>query len=104
MLDFQLLLMLRVSLCHLPVKTPVSILTNLYTSSVDIEARIDGLGLLLDIDGNSQIDPLSDGLLILRYLFGLQGATLIADVVATDATRTTAADIEAYLAKMAPNI
>jgi len=76
----------------------------LYTSSVDIEARIDGLGLLLDIDGNSQIDPLSDGLLILRYLFGLQGATLIADVVATDATRTTAADIEAYLAKMAPNI
>ena len=45
---------------------------------------------------------MSDGLLILRYLFGIRGATLINGVVAQDATRNTAAEIEAYLAKMVP--
>jgi hypothetical protein len=75
-----------------------------YTSSADITARINGLGLLLDVDGNSKIDPLSDGLLVLRYLFGLRGTTLINGVIATDATRNTVSEIEAYLAKMAPNI
>jgi hypothetical protein len=44
--------------------------------------------MLLDVDGNGQIDALTDGLLILRYLFGLEGDTLIAGVVAQDATRT----------------
>ena len=73
-------------------------------SSADITSRINNLGLLLDIDGNSRIDPLSDGLLILRYLFGIRGTTLINGVIATDATRTTASEIESYLAKMTPNL
>ena len=75
-----------------------------FTSSADITSRINNLGLLLDIDGNSRIDPLSDGLLILRYLFGIRGTTLINGVIATDATRTTASEIESYLAKMTPNL
>ncbi|MDB2399923.1 S8 family serine peptidase [Porticoccaceae bacterium] len=75
-----------------------------FTSSADITSRINNLGLLLDIDGNSRIDPLSDGLLVLRYLFGIRGTTLINGVIATDATRTTASEIESYLAKMAPNL
>ena len=75
-----------------------------FTSSADITSRINGLGLLLDVDGNSRIDPLSDGLLVLRYLFGIRGTTLINGVIATDATRTTASEIESYLAKMAPNL
>ena len=75
-----------------------------FTSSADITSRINGLGLLLDVDGNSRIDPLSDGLLVLRYLFGIRGTTLINGVIATDATRTTASEIESYLEKMAPNI
>jgi len=69
---------------------------------VDIESRIETLGDLADIDGNGQIDAPTDGLLILRYLFGLEGDTLIADVVAADATRTTAADIEAHLKILMP--
>ena len=73
-----------------------------YTESVDIESRIEILGDLTDIDGNDDIDALTDGLLILRYLFGLQGDTLISGVVAEDATRTTAEDIEAYLATLMP--
>jgi hypothetical protein len=51
-----------------------------------------------DIDDNGRCDALTDGLLITRYLFGFRGDTLIADAVAPDANRSTAADIEAYLA------
>jgi len=74
----------------------------IYTESVDIEFRIETLGDLSDIDGNGYIDALTDGLLILRYLFGLQGETLINGVVAIDATRETAEDIEAHLETLMP--
>ena len=73
-----------------------------YTASADIESRIATLGDLADIDGNGTIDALTDGLLTLRYLFGLEGDTLIAGVVASDATRTTAVDIEAHLKTLMP--
>ena len=73
-----------------------------FSSAADIQSRINNLGEFLDIDGNGAVDPLSDGLLILRYLFGIRGATLINGVVAQNATRTTAAEIEEYLAKMVP--
>ena len=68
-----------------------------YTESVDIELRIYLLGSLIDIDGNGEVDALTDGLLILRYLFGLEGDALINGVVAENATRKTASDIEAHL-------
>ena len=73
-----------------------------YIESVDIESRIATLGDLADIDGNGTIDALTDGLLTLRYLFGLQGDTLINGVVASDATRTTAPEIEAHLETLMP--
>jgi hypothetical protein len=75
-----------------------------YTAAVDIESRIATLGDLADIDGNGEIDALTDGLLTLRYLFGLEGDTLIAGVVASDATRTSAADIEAHLKTLMPTL
>ena len=75
-----------------------------YTESVDIESRIASLGDLADIDGNGEIDALTDGLLTLRYLFGLQGDTLINGVVATDATRKTAEEIEAHLETLMPSL
>ena len=73
-----------------------------YTESIDIESRIDALDDLADIDGNGQIDALTDGLLMLRYLFGLEGDTLINGVIAQDATRTSSADIEAHLRTLMP--
>jgi alpha-N-arabinofuranosidase len=51
----------------------------------------------LDIDGNAQAKPLTDGLLVLRYLFGFRGETLTDGVVASDCTRCTAEEIEDYL-------
>ena len=73
-----------------------------FTSATDIEAQIQNLGILVDIDGNGQIDALTDGLLMLRYLFGLEGDVLIAGVVAQNAKRVTAAEIEAHLAGLTP--
>ena len=53
----------------------------------------------LDVDGNGVADALSDGVLIVRYLFGFTGSTLTAGAVDTvNGTRTDAADIQAYLA------
>jgi hypothetical protein len=57
-----------------------------------------GPALSWDIDRNGSYDALTDGLLTMRYLFGFRGNALIADAVAPDAQRSTAADIEVYLA------
>ena len=73
-----------------------------YTESADIESRIELLGSLIDIDGNGEVDALTDGLLILRYLFGLEGDALINGVVADNASRKTASDIEAHLESLKP--
>ena len=42
-----------------------------------------------DIDGNGQADALTDGLLFLRYAFGLNGEPLISGVVADVAQYTS---------------
>ena len=71
-----------------------------YTDAEDIQSRITGLGNLLDIDNNGNVDALTDGLIILRYFFGLTGDTLIKDVVASDAQRLSATDIESHMASL----
>ena len=73
-----------------------------YTSSEDVEARIAMLGDLSDIDGNGEIDALTDGLLTLRYLFGLEGEALVNGVIGNGATRTSASEIEAHLEALTP--
>ena len=73
-----------------------------YSTSADIEARIAMLGTLADIDGNDDVSALTDGLLALRYLFGLTGDALISGVIASDATRTTSAEIEAHIKSLTP--
>lgn len=73
-----------------------------YTTSTDIELRIGNLGEAGDIDGDGKIDALTDGLLTLRYLFGLEGSPLTNGTVAPAATRGTATQIEAYLKTLTP--
>ena len=73
-----------------------------YRTAPALKERIKALGMLADIDGNGQIDALTDGLLTLRHLFGLEGDTLISGVVAQDATRDTAEEIEAHLETLMP--
>jgi len=68
-----------------------------YKYSGQIQSRIAALGERIDIDNDGRTDALTDGLLILRYLFGLRGDVLIAGVVSDNAQRSEASDIEAYL-------
>ena len=58
---------------------------------------------IMDIDGNGQIDGLTDVMLVLRYVFGFSGESLIDGVVADNATRTSAAEIEAHLESLMPS-
>mgnify|MGYP005694068733 FL=1 len=69
----------------------------IYTTASEIQDRISAMGSALDIDNNSVKDALTDGLIILRYLFGLQDDLLIDGVLSSDARRTSAQEIEDYL-------
>jgi hypothetical protein len=59
-------------------------------------------GKTLDIDGNGVIDPMTDGLLALRYLFGFTGDVLVADAVAGNCTRCGASAIESHIVSILP--
>ena len=67
----------------------------------DIASYLTDIAPLLDIDGDNRIDPLTDGLLIVRYLAGTRGDDLIAGVLGTGATRKTAMAIETQIATLA---
>jgi hypothetical protein len=51
-----------------------------------------------DVDGNSQIEPLTDGLLLLRYFFGFRGSVLVSGAVAQNCLRCGAPEIEDFIA------
>jgi DNA-binding beta-propeller fold protein YncE len=54
-----------------------------------------------DIDGDGEVDALTDALLLLRYAFGFRGATLITGAVdVANCTRCTATEIEALIASL----
>ncbi len=56
---------------------------------------------ILDINNDNQYLPESDGVLVLRYLFGLRGAALTNGLTLTG-SRTNATQIEAYLGDILP--
>lgn len=56
-----------------------------------------------DIDGNGSVDALSDGLLLLRYLFGMRGPGLVAAAADTvNGSRTTGDEVAAYIDSYMP--
>ena len=57
----------------------------------------EGCIAVLDIDANGQVEALSDGLIILRHLFGFNGESLIAGALGSNAQRTEPEAISAYL-------
>jgi hypothetical protein len=56
----------------------------------------------LDIDGDGETKPLTDGLLLIRYLFGFSGDALVSGAIGTDATRDDAEAVEVYLRARLP--
>ena len=65
-----------------------------------IEAYLAGISGNLDIDGNGDEEPLTDGLLLNRWLLGFRGQSLISGAVADGCTRCTAGAIESFLGGM----
>ncbi len=69
----------------------------------EISTFIEANQSALDVDGSGVADPGSDGMLILRYLFGFRGDALTqGDVVSGGASRTTAEDIGDYINTLMP--
>jgi hypothetical protein len=64
--------------------------------SINGDALLDRV--LLDVDGNGVGDPLTDGVLLVRFLFGFTGSTLTQGALGSGATRT-GPQIEEYLAR-----
>ena len=56
----------------------------------------------LDIDGDGESKPLTDGLLLIRYLFGFSGDSLVSGAIGSDATRNTAEAVEGYIKERVP--
>jgi pre-peptidase/trypsin len=68
--------------------------------AVGVVAFIDQCAITLDVDGDGSASPLTDGLLFLRYLFGLRGVGLTAGTVGSGCKRCDADAIEPYLAAL----
>ena len=61
--------------------------------------RADDLSIL-DVDGSGEVDALTDGLLLLRSMFGLTDDVLITGVVAADASVTDSTAIDSYISSI----
>jgi len=71
-------------------------------SSDSIASYLTDADSQLDIDGDGESKPLTDGLLLIRYLFGFSGDSLISGAVGTGATRDTSEEVEAYIKERVP--
>jgi hypothetical protein len=56
----------------------------------------------LDVDGDGESKALTDGLLLIRYLFGFSGDSLISGAIGNGAERDTAEEVEAYIEARLP--
>ena len=52
---------------------------------------------ILDVDASGEVDALTDGLLLLRSMFGLTDDVLTTGVVSADATVSDATSIDSYI-------
>ena len=75
-------------------------------SSPAVTATPTAVAMTLDVDGNEEAEALTDGLLMLRVLLrNFEPAQVsLTNALGTDATRTTATDIVAYLLGQRPRL
>ena len=62
---------------------------------------LDSIRGQLDVDRNSRVDALTDGLIVIRYLFGRRGEALFVGALASDTTRTEA-ELQDYIQSLLP--
>ena len=68
-----------------------------FQTAAQISNRLDENRNQLDIDGDGSTKPLTDGLLIIRYLFGFEGAGLVSSALSEAAVREDTAELTTYL-------
>jgi hypothetical protein len=68
----------------------------------EIEEYLARAGAALDADGDDTLQALTDGILVLRFLFGFNGSVLVTGALDPDATRTAPADVAAFLDRLMP--
>jgi hypothetical protein len=73
-----------------------------FTSSEQVEARIIALGDLLDVDQNGGLDALTDGLMTLRFLFGIENESLVERAIATNSIRSQLQEIKQHFIQLIP--
>ena len=72
------------------------------TSAEAISRYLSDADSELDIDGDGQSKALTDGLLLIRYLFGFSGDSLTTGAIGDGAERDTADEVEAYIEERVP--
>jgi hypothetical protein len=70
---------------------------NTTMTSSEVEQNIKNTLAIADIDNDGKVDALTDGLMLLRYLFGVRGQDLIEQVISFSANRKNSTDIENYI-------
>ena len=65
--------------------------------TIQVEEAVNDTNFNYDVDGNGQIDALTDGILILRHLFDISGEALTNGALGENAERTTPEEIQNYL-------
>lgn len=76
---------------------------NTTMTSSEVEQNIKNTLAIADIDNDGKVDALTDGLVLLRYLFGVRGQDLIEQVISFSANRKNSTDIENYILQHMPN-
>ncbi|MEO8136891.1 MAG: hypothetical protein ABI831_23305 [Betaproteobacteria bacterium] len=72
------------------------------TNPADITAYLNAIAPALDVDGDGRVDALTDGVMVLRFQFGVRGEALTQGAISPGATRTAASEIEAFLQALMP--
>ena len=71
-------------------------------TAAEIIGWLDQRRAAFDVDADGKVDALTDGVMILRYMFGLRGPALVNGAIGNGAGRGTAAQIEGYIATLMP--
>ncbi|MDA7591215.1 hypothetical protein N8756_06810 [Pseudomonadales bacterium] len=76
----------------------------LFVFVICFASTVNGENFTLDVDGDGEATPLTDGLLIIRHQFGFTGDALVTGAVSEDSTRFLPAAISDYLSKNSSNL
>jgi hypothetical protein len=72
-------------------------------TSEEVQVAVEKALVIADVDGDGNVDALTDGLIVLRYMFGLTGDTLMDGVVSANATRASSESVQQHIELYMPN-